>query len=225
MQIITPAPIPSDLSHQSVFNRHTHIVVRDHAQSLFDKNAFTDNITSQPAQVSTDTTSVSEPAFMRPKNADTFKEYLENEEFSPSRNKRSLRNTIFESGEQSSDWNSISTDMTLSNLFQILIDSNKYTLLNRDRSEKMFTRIEISNDHARNATGLEYQLVCNKRFKTFVDLGMWEARKFFTYAKSGISDPLFSGLFQQDTLIDYDLGDRTVKTLKKSRRLSEIYVW
>ena len=48
----------------------------------------------------------------------------------------------------------------------------------------------------------------------FVDQGMWEARKFFTYAKSGFSDPLFSDLFQQDTLIDYDLGDRTVKTLK-----------
>ena len=95
-----------------------------------------------------------------------------------------------------------------------MIDSIKYTLLNRDRSEEMFARIEISNDHARNATGLEYQLVYNKLFKTFVDQGMWEARTFFTYAKSGFSDPLFSGLFQQDTLIDYDLGDRTVKTLK-----------
>ena len=103
MKIITPAAIPSDLSHQSVFNRHTHIVVRDHAQSLFDKHALRDNITSQPAQISTDTTSVSEPVFMRPNNADTFKEHLENEEHSLSRNKRSLRNTIFESGEQSSD--------------------------------------------------------------------------------------------------------------------------
>ena len=96
----------------------------------------------------------------------------------------------------------------------MLIDSIKYMLLNRDRSEEMFARIEISNDHARNATGLEYQLVYNKRFKTFVDQGMWEARKFFTYAKSGFSDLLFSDLFQQDTLTDYVLDDRTVKTLK-----------
>ena len=36
----------------------------------------------------------------------------------------------------------------------------------------------------------------------------------FMNAKSGFSDPLFSDLFQQDTLIDYVLGDRTVKTLK-----------
>ena len=103
MQIITPAEIPSDLSHQSVFNRHANIVVKDHAQSLFDKNALRDNITSQPAPVVTDTTSVSEPALMRPNNADTFKEHLENEEHSLSRNKRSLRRTIFESGVQSSD--------------------------------------------------------------------------------------------------------------------------
>ena len=177
VQIITPAEIPSDLTHESVFNRHAHTVVNDHAQSLLDKNALRDKITSQPAPISTDTTSVSEPAFMRPNNADTFKEHLGNKEHSLSRNKRSLRTTSFEFGVQSSDWNSISTDMTLSNLFQMLIDSIKYTLLNRDRSEEMFARIEISNDHARNATGLEYQLVYNKRFKTFVDQGMWEARK------------------------------------------------
>ena len=80
MQIITQAEIPSDLSHQSVFNRHADIVIKDHAQSLFDKNALRDNITSQPAPVSTDTTSVSEPVLMRPNSADKFKEHLENEE-------------------------------------------------------------------------------------------------------------------------------------------------
>ena len=87
----------------------------------------------------------------------------------------------------------------------------------------MFSRIEISNDHARNTSGLEYQFVHNKRFKTFVDQGLWETRKFFMYAKNGLQNDIFQKLFDQSTLVSHQFGPKTVKTLTKRDHLRFIY--
>ena len=213
VQIITPAEISEDTTHQTVFDSHANDNVKSHAKSIQEKNNLRDK--HFPTEESTSTVhDVNKPQFLQENKAtNTFKDFLQTKHAN-SRHRRSIRRTIFESGV-SSDLDDVSFNTKMSDLLTILKDSIKYTLLNRDRSEEMFSRIEISNDHAINTTGLQYQFVYNKRFKTFVDQGLWETRKFFMYAKNGLDHDIFEKLFDQTTLVSHTFGQKTVKTLTK----------
>ena len=182
VQIITPAEISEDTTHQTVFDSHANDNVKSHAKSIQEKNNLRDK--HSPTEESTSTVhDVNKPQFLQENKAtNTFKDFLQTKHAN-SRHRRSIRRTIFESGV-SSDLDDVSFNTKMSDLLTILKDSIKYTLLNRDRSEEMFSRIEISNDHARNTTGLQYQFVYNKRFKTFVDQGLWETRNFSCMLKT-----------------------------------------
>ena len=229
VQIITPAEITVDTTtHQAVFDSHADDNVKSHAKSIQEKNTLRDKRDIVPEASTSSVQDTSVPEFLQEnKRTSTtststttttssttpFEDFLESKH-SGSRSRRSVRRTIFQSSVET-DLEDVSIQTKLSDIIRILKDSIKYTLINRDRTEEMFSRIEISNDHARNTSGLEYQFVYNKRFKTFVDQGLWETRKFFMYAKNGLHNDIFEKSFDQSTLVTHQFGNKTVKTITK----------
>ena len=226
VQIITPADVAPDNTHQTVFESYADDTVKSHAKTIQDKNTLRDSRTLPETQPST--TSDSKPEYLKLGGGGTagggtsvngapgdaadgsFKDFMNTH---GSRRKRSVRRSIFDTGV--SDLDDVTSEMGISDILTKLKDCIKYTLINRNRSEEMFSRIEISNDHARNTIGLEYQFVYNKRFKTFVDQGLWETRKLFMYAKDGVQNDIFAHLFDQTTLVQHTFGTKSVKTLTK----------
>ena len=161
VQIITPAEITADTTHQTVFDSYADDNVKSHAKSIQEKNTLRDKRALPEASTSTVQDAAAPEFLQENKPTNSFQDFLQTKH-AGSRHKRSVRRTIFQSGV-STDLEDASIQTEMSDLIIILKDSIKYTLINRDRTEEMFSRIEISNDHARNTSGLEYQFVYNKR--------------------------------------------------------------